>query len=132
MIKQCTYALFFGLLLAPAFAGESADGQEIYRDHCAVCHGLDAKGEGPMAPAMMIKPRNLTELSKDNEGVFPLVRVIKRIDGREELVSHGSPMPVYGQFFEGESELLKTEAGQPIYTSKPVVALVEWLKSVQE
>ncbi len=61
--------------------------------------------------------------SVNNGGEFPLIRVIKRIDGRDPLVSHGSPMPVYGDFFEGQDVSLKTAAGQPILTSRPVAYL---------
>lgn len=37
-----------------------------------------------------------------------------RIDGRKLLGSHGSPMPIYGKFFE------------------PVVNLVVWLEGTQD
>jgi hypothetical protein len=118
--------------MSPVFAGDSKVGQEIFLDHCAVCHGILAQGDGIMAPAMMIKPRNLAQLSSNNDGDFPMERVIKRIDGREELISHGSPMPVYGHFFEGQDVMLKTGAGQPIMTSQPIDDLVAWIKSIQE
>ncbi|MCP5075362.1 MAG: cytochrome c [Rhodobacteraceae bacterium] len=107
-------------------------GHETFMDHCAVCHGETAKGDGPMHSVLIIKPSDLTQLSARNEGTFPLVRVIKRIDGRDPLVSHGSPMPVYGDFFDGLDVALKTEAGQPVFTSQPVEHLVDWLKSIQE
>jgi hypothetical protein len=40
-------------------------------------------------------------------------------------------MPVYGDFFEGEDVSLKTDAGQPILTSKPVSDLVAYLQTLQ-
>ncbi len=132
MIKICITAFAASFSVLPVFAGDIENGQDIYQGHCAVCHGENALGDGPMAPAMMIKPKNLTLLSIENDGVFPLVRTIKRIDGREELISHGSPMPVYGNFFEGESIMLKTKAGQPIMTSQPIDDLISWMKSVQK
>jgi mono/diheme cytochrome c family protein len=27
-------------------------GQEVFRSFCAVCHGTDAKGNGPAAPGL--------------------------------------------------------------------------------
>lgn len=131
MQKFTPILLTFAVLAAPALAQEALPGKELFFQHCATCHGINADGKGPMAGVLVIKPANLTRLNVENDGEFPLTTVIKRIDGREPLVSHGSPMPVYGYFFEGSNIKLKTEAGQKIRTSQPIVDLVEWIKSVQ-
>jgi len=115
----------------PALAQDAAAGAELYRVHCATCHGIEATGQGPMAGVLVIKPVDLTALQSSNGGVFPTERVVKRIDGRDALVSHGSPMPVYGYFFEGEDTSLKAPSGQPILTSKPIVDLLVYLQSLQ-
>lgn len=114
-----------------ALAQDVSAGAEIYQTYCATCHGIEASGQGPMAGVMIIKPADLTVLSKGNAGEFPVARVVARIDGRDPLVSHGSPMPVYGDFFEGNDTALKTPAGQPILTSQPIAELVAFLQSVQ-
>ncbi len=114
-----------------ASAQDVARGEETYLLHCATCHGLEATGQGPMSPVLMIRPTDLTRLSATNDGIFPLFRVIQRIDGRDPLVSHGSPMPVFGNFFEGEDATLKTDEGQPILTSAPVVDLVAYIRTLQ-
>lgn len=116
----------------PASSEEFSQGEDIYLENCAACHGVALGGQGGMASVMTIKPKDLTVLAQENGGVFPLFQVIQRIDGRDPLVSHGSPMPVYGDFFEGEDVMIKTDAGQPIATSAPVVALVDYLKSKQK
>lgn len=113
-------------------AGDADAGAAHYLDHCATCHGLDAQGDGPMAGVLIIKPTDLTALSTSNDGVFPVARVVMRIDGRDPLVAHGSPMPVYGDFFEGNDTALKTAAGQPILTSGPIADLVAYLEGVQK
>lgn len=124
-----------GLALAgaalPALAQDAKTGADLYRVHCATCHGAEATGEGPMAGVLVIKPTNLTALAASNGGVFPTERVVKRIDGRDPLVSHGSPMPVYGFFFEGNDTAIKTDSGQPILTSGPIVDLLAYLQSLQ-
>ena len=124
--------LLLTLLSAPAFAQDITEGENLFLDYCATCHGPSAYGDGPMSPAMVLQPTNLTMLQSENEGEFPTLRVVSRIDGRDPLVSHGSPMPVFGDFFEGQGVALKTEAGQPLMTSQPVVDLVAWLQSIQE
>ncbi len=114
-----------------ALAQDVETGAELYQHYCATCHGLDATGHGPMAGVLVIQPTNLRALA-GSDGVFPTARVVARIDGREPLVSHGSPMPVYGPYFEGNDTAIKTPEGQPILTSKPIVDLVAYLKTLQE
>ncbi|MGH1412809.1 MAG: c-type cytochrome [Pelagimonas sp.] len=116
----------------PALAQDADIGRSHYHTHCATCHGLEGAGDGPMAGVLMIKPVNLTELTASNGGVFPLERVVKRIDGRDPLVSHGSPMPVYGDYFEGTFDVpMKTPSGQPVLTSRPVVDLIAYIREIQ-
>jgi mono/diheme cytochrome c family protein len=112
--------------------GDAAKGAMLYQEHCAVCHGDGAAGNGPMAPVLLVQPSDLTTLVARHGGVFPLERVAARIDGREPLVSHGSDMPIYGQFFQGRDVALATEAGQPLLTSQPIADLVAWLRTIQQ
>ena len=126
-------ALFAAILLqaAPLVAQDIGAGQQVFNDLCATCHGLDAKGHGPMAAILTLQPTDLTQLSAA-DGVFPTARVVGRIDGRDPLVSHGSPMPIFGDYFEGNDAALKTQSGQPIMTSQPIVDLVAYLESIQQ
>lgn len=127
----CLMALALGLSGQAAGAQDVGAGAELYRVHCATCHGIEAAGGGPMAGVLVIQPADLTTLKAGNGGVFPTERVVKRIDGRDPLVSHGSPMPVYGFFFEGRDQAIKAPSGQPILTSAPIVDLLAYLQSVQ-
>lgn len=123
-----------GALLFASTAVQAQDGDagsELYRVHCATCHGIEATGKGPMAGVLVIKPTDLTTLQAGNKGIFPTEMVVKRIDGRDALVSHGSPMPVYGHFFEGNDVAIKAPSGQPILTSQPIVDLLAYLQSLQ-
>jgi len=122
-------ALF--LMQGAAIAQDAKAGAELYDFHCATCHGLEGRGNGPLAPALLLQPPSLRDLVQRYE-VFPTIRVVMRIDGRDPLVSHGSPMPIYGPFFEGDDTSLKSETGQPIMTSRPIVDLVSYLKEIQE
>ncbi len=116
----------------PALSQSAERGEAYYMQHCATCHGLDAMGNGPMAGVLLVPPTDLTGLSARNDGVFPTIRVVMRIDGRDPLVSHGSPMPVYGQFFEqGADVAIKAPSGQPILTSEPIVDLLAYLQNLQ-
>lgn len=119
-------------LATPAAAQDAAQGEALFGFYCATCHGNSARGNGPMSPSLVVAPADLTTLAARNEGVFPTTRVVMRIDGRDPLVSHGSMMPVYGDFFEGSDVAIKAETGQPIMTSQPIVDLLAYLESVQQ
>jgi len=111
--------------------GDAATGEALYDRYCAACHGAEATGHGPMRAVLTVQPSDLTALSAGNDGVFPMERVVKRIDGRDPLVAHGSQMPVYGDFFDGDGASLRTESGQPVITSTPVADLVAYLQNLQ-
>lgn len=112
--------------------GDARRGAELYAAHCAVCHGVEAQGDGPMAPILLVPPADLRTLVARHGGTFPLARVVTRIDGRDPLVAHGSDMPIWGGFFEGRDVALRTDAGQPMLTSRPIADLVAWLRTIQD
>jgi mono/diheme cytochrome c family protein len=79
-------------------------GQAMYTAYCASCHGKDAKGSGPAAPAMKVAPTDLTTLSKRNKGVYPHAHVQHAISGEERIAAHGDKtMPVWGSLFSSMS-----------------------------
>lgn len=80
---------------------DSIQGPDLYKEYCAVCHGADAKGGGPMAAALKTAPADLTRISARNNGMFPLAKVRRIISGEEALPGgHGTrQMPVWGPVF---------------------------------
>jgi len=85
-----------------------------------------------MAPVLLVQPKDLTRLAADEGGAFPMLRVIRRVDGRDPLVSHGSDMPVYGQLFQGDDTALALPSGQMVMTGRAIADLVVFLQAVQE
>ena len=78
----------------------SVKGPDLFRAHCAPCHGEDAKGSGPMAPALKVTVPDLTVLARNHGGQFPANRVRKMIAGDEISEAHGSrEMPIWGPVF---------------------------------
>ena len=87
---------------APPAHTDPASGAEMYRSYCAVCHGLDGKGKGPAVPALKQAPPDLTQLTRNNGGEFPMFRVSNIIQGDARIPAHGSPdMPMWGDVFRG-------------------------------
>jgi mono/diheme cytochrome c family protein len=104
-------------------------GQLEYQYYCASCHGRDGKGKGAMADLLRAVPADLTQLHKKNSGQFPFWRVYGTIDGREEVIAHGTrTMPVWGAHFLTEA------GGQPLDEHRVIgriLALVYYLESIQ-
>jgi len=76
------------------------DGDELFNNLCAVCHGADGKGDGPAVNALEKAVPNLTVLAANNDGVYPRRHVENVIFGRSRRVAHGtSSMPYWGEHF---------------------------------
>jgi hypothetical protein len=104
----------------------SLKGPDLYRAHCAPCHGNDAKGDGPVAPALRDSVPDLTMIARRNGGVFPADRVRKVISGDEVLAVHGShEMPIWGPIFH------QVENDRD-YGNVRLQNLTEYLRSIQQ
>lgn len=104
-----------------------ADGAAVYKTYCATCHGVAAKGDGPLAQNLRRAPSDLTWLAKRNGGKFDAVAVHRMIDGRDPLKNHGGEdMPVWGDAFKRSSEGYSEEA-----VKARIDALVEHLRAQQ-
>ncbi|WP_375227901.1 c-type cytochrome [Roseobacter sp. S98] len=132
---RCVAALL--ICLAPVApeagpAGDATRGAQLFRLHCAACHGLDARGLGPLADSMKITPPDLTGLSARGEGAFPVRTIVKRIANRSGGNRPHAEMPVYGWFFEGPAVTLTSDDGTSLETTEAIADLVAWLASVQD
>ena len=67
-----------------------ASGKQMYTTYCAVCHGVDGKGNGPAAAALKDPPTNLVQLSRDNGGKFPDTHIYSVLQFGMENPAHGS------------------------------------------
>ena len=139
-LRGVTVAVLMATTLLGVGSGNSlAQEQEIieagkreFQRSCATCHGVDAKGDGPSASALNVKPADLTQMSKKHGGVFLFWRTYEKISGRDEEVirGHGTrEMPIWGERFrleKGSSE--ERQAG----VRGRILSLVYYLQSIQE
>jgi mono/diheme cytochrome c family protein len=85
---------------APIQPTSPASGKEMFEQYCAVCHGRDAKGNGPAASDLKTPPADLTTLTKRNGGKFPSDKVSTVLRFGVPTKAHGtSDMPTWGPLF---------------------------------
>lgn len=103
-------------------------GRALYVASCAPCHGATGSGDGPAAPALRVRPPDLTRLGERNGGAFPVERVTRIVDGRSELAPHGSrQMPIWGLSFQE----LDRDTNQEAEVGETLRRLVRYLESIQ-
>ena len=101
-------------------------GKQMFASYCASCHGVNAKGNGPMAAALKTPPADLTLLSKANGGVFPATHVDTVIRFGAPVRSHGTvEMPVWGPVLGNMNEATPMERQLRIHN------LGNYLESIQ-
>lgn len=106
----------------------SAAGTSLYVAYCAVCHGPEARGDGPLASGLTVRPSNLRRLAIANGGEFPADRVRAFIDGRDVPAAHGTrEMPIWGEAFK-----VSRGAYGERRVQERIDALLTWLRTLQE
>lgn len=113
-------------------AQEMSYGETEYLNSCAVCHGRNGKGHGPLAADLVKQPADLTRLSERNGGEFPYNRIFAIIDGRYVVPGHGDrEMPVWGrQFLEQDTKMYGPSGGE-ILTTERIHELTGYVQSLQ-
>ena len=88
-LKSVTTLIMFGYLvflnIAVADYSKSYEGYKVFNTYCFICHGVNGKGDGPLANKLDNKPANLTNnerLSKKSDN-----NIYQIIEG---TVRHGS------------------------------------------
>jgi mono/diheme cytochrome c family protein len=107
-------------------------GKREFQRTCATCHGVDAKGGGPAAKTLNVKPADLTQLRKQHGGVFLFWRVYEKINGKDEapIRGHGArEMPIWGERFRIEG---RAGSEQQMSVRGRILSLVHYLESIQE
>ena len=125
-------------VMATTAIGETA-GEREYLNACAVCHGVDGTGNGPLSSLMQTAAPDLTQLTVNADGDFPMAHVVRIIDGRTGVASHGSAtpdwaggMPVWGDRFMEEAGEEHGTYGKELMVRGRVMALADYLETIQK
>jgi mono/diheme cytochrome c family protein len=131
-------ALLFVISLAAARSSPAVDdalpsnyvpsGKVMFKQYCASCHGIDGKGQGPLASMLKVPPANLTTLAKRHEGKFPYdyVSNVLRFGPGPSILHGSSDMPTWGPIFQ---YLDKNDEGA---VKQRIKNLCNYLASLQE
>ncbi len=132
-MKRAELAVLLVLALGgTAMAQDMSYGEAEFMSSCASCHGIEARGDGPMQEVLRQRPADLTVLARENDGVFPYNRVFSTIDGRFQVPSHGDrEMPIWGRhFIEEDTKTFGDKAGE-IVTDERIHELTNYIKTLQ-
>jgi mono/diheme cytochrome c family protein len=108
-------------------AGPGAtNGAQLFRTHCASCHGETARGTGPVSEQLRPPVPDLTMYTARNGGVFPGERLRQIIAGRGPAAHGDRTMPVWGDVFK------RQESASDRGDGARIDALVAFLQSIQQ
>ena len=101
-------------------------GLQLYKRYCAVCHGNDLKGNGPVSPEFKNGPSDLTTLAKRHDGKFPEAYVQDVLRHGVQVPAHGNTeMPIWGPLFA------TIRGTDPELVDIRIINLTNYIKSMQ-
>jgi len=107
---------------------EPPEGEALFRENCAACHGYDGAGGGTLVGGQ--RSPDLTQLAARNDGVFPRAQVLSQIDGYGRGKVSADVMPQFGALLEGDLVPVEVD-GTLTPTPRPLAALLVYLENIQ-
>lgn len=148
MIRRgAEWLLIASLAVGFAAAAQAEDfdiGKSEFQSSCASCHGVDAKGKGPVSDQLKTPPPDLTVLARNNNGVFPTNAVYETIYGSKPVPAHGTrEMPIWGERFNpivnlphnvdpSYWKLAGPERSPEVVVRARILAVIDYLNRVQQ
>lgn len=115
-------------VVIPVSRTSATNGKQMYVNYCAPCHGVDGRGQGPVAAALKKQPANLALLSKNNGGKFPSAHIMSVLEFGAANPSHGTAeMPVWGPML-GKMD---TRGAEPNVRVLRISNLGQYVRSLQ-
>ena len=133
--RIATSALVVLLFVGNAAAQEIEIGMRQFHNRCAICHGPQGGGDGPLADLLKERPGDLRALARENGGTFPFIEVYQAIDGRRQIRAHGgATMPIWGDYFKTEALVgtLPRELSAEEIVMGRILSIVYYLQAIQQ
>lgn len=124
-----------GMVQAQEDVGIQNIGKMEFQKHCAVCHGMSGKGDGPIVEFLKQKPADLTQLRKRNGGVYPQDKVYAWIRDADRIRAHGTQdMPIWGERYSKEiiEQYGEHYSGMGSSVQQRILELVFYIGAIQQ
>lgn len=137
MVKRFFFFVFVAALPATIVSAQSSmsnpipanDGKQMFVSYCAPCHGVDGRGHGPTAAALKSPPADLSQLAKNNHGVYPAAHVMAVMDFGAAVPAHGTEeMPIWGPLLERVGH---PTTSSPTNRAMRIDSLVKYIETLQ-
>lgn len=108
-------------------------GKREFEANCASCHGVDGKGKGPIVELLRRSPPDLTQLAKNNQGVFPMNRLYEVIEGGNVAGHGGRDMPIWGRDYriKDAERMMEAPYDAEAMVRTRILALLEYINRLQ-
>ncbi|WP_170482245.1 c-type cytochrome [Ruegeria arenilitoris] len=106
-------------------------GKDLFVEHCARCHGIDASGKGPDAADLKTVPADLTKISERRGGVWPMLEVMSILDGYLKVQEPRYDMPIITELNDGPNVEFDTGNGLVTRIPSRLIEIAEYLESIQ-
>ena len=117
-----------GIKKVPITYSDPSSGKQMFTDYCAACHGMEGKGDGPVAGFLRTPPAELRTLAQRNGGKYPADKVAATLHLGTDGGAHGtSDMPTWGSLFRNQDK--KTGLG---FAEVRIRNLTEYVKTLQK
>ncbi len=125
------------LLLIPLLAmgcslEAQPEGQMLYMENCASCHGVTGRGDGPSATDLMTPPADLTKIAARRDGIWPMLEVMSIIDGYSRSTLQRDEMPIFDDFLGGGMTDFDTGNGLRTPVQTNLIKMVDYLEKLQD
>jgi mono/diheme cytochrome c family protein len=121
------------LIAACVGSGENRhreSGEQLFAEHCAACHGENARGDGIINSYLKVPAPDLTLIAARRDGHFPDEEIYRIIDGQSrENFTPSRHMPIWGYEFFGNDSDDEQAHGR---ASSRVDSIVAFLKTRQQ
>lgn len=130
--------LAMGCALAPVPANALDDelklGKVVFQELCASCHGEQGNGDGVIADLFKVKPKAISQLSKENGGVYPFERVYQTLKATQKVKGHGdTAMPLWGDYFQvGVLDDPTADETQSFIALGKLLSVIYYIETLQE